>query len=255
METPIEQISSRIQKLLALTTTNGATEEEMNTALSFSRLLLDKYNLTLSNILSREESLGSQGTIQESRPPEGPPQPVKDYHLTLARSISSLYDCSLVVFPFSTRIGFIGLPLDLSTTRQIYDTIILQLDILFNMHQIMQRKLFRDSFGNEGKRKSSFDSFALGVVTELQHRINNIKASRTPGTLQQQNQLIIHKSSLIKKYIQEKFSGRFTNSQQTKTTDNASYLAGKEISSKIAVSHTTSNNTVKQLTSHSHSQT
>ena len=157
-----EKVISRLKKMLALANNAGATEGERDAALQQSYKLLAKYNLTMQQVDSHND------TPQEQRQSLQATFPVYPWARQIAGQVADLFFCKyyyirLGVGKQATHV-FIGKESNVATAQYMAE---------FVVRSVMREaaKMYGSAIAPEAR------NFAVGVVSKLYDRVREIKAA------------------------------------------------------------------------------
>jgi len=190
----MDNIKKRIQSLLAKTTENGCTEEEAISASKAVKKLLDKYNLSLTDIKIKEITC-EQHTIKTRK--SGKPA---KYETRLSAVIAEFIGCE-TWHNNAGEITAFGIPEDVEAFKGMYQ----MLDAAIKRKYIA----FQATRDYEWARRRASNhvvknSYTVGFVTEICRRLREIKRKEEEANPQTVGSaLIVVKQDKIKNDMEE----------------------------------------------------
>lgn len=165
MATDLDKLKSRLQALRAKTIANGCTEEEALAAAAKVAELLDRHDLSLSDLEIREEQC-EQSAIETNRKQR---QPIS----ACIPSIAEYCDCKVWREKDVTgriRYVFFGLRPSLEMARYVYDVISAAMQNAWEEYARSQRFI---RYGHDEK-----GSFLFGMAVSIADKLSVMKAER-----------------------------------------------------------------------------
>jgi hypothetical protein len=164
MATDLDKLKSRLQALRSKTTANGCTEEEALSAAAKVAELLDRHDLSLSDLEIREEQC-EQSTIDTNRKQR---QPIS----ACIPAIAEYCDCKVwrEKDEMGIRYVFFGLRPSIEMAHYVYDVIATAMHTAW-LHYARSRRFIR--YGQDEK-----GSFLFGMAVSIADKLNAMKASR-----------------------------------------------------------------------------
>ena len=164
MATDLDKLKNRLQALRAKTIANGCTEEEALSAAAKVAELLDRHDLSLSDLEIREEQC-ERSTIETNKKHR---QPIS----ACVPAIAEYCDCKVwrEKDDKGIRYVFFGLRPSIEMAHYIYDVIAVAMHTAW-MHYARTQKLIR--YGQDEK-----GSFLFGMAISIAHKLSAMKTDR-----------------------------------------------------------------------------
>lgn len=170
MATDLDKLKARLQALRAKTIGNGCTEEEALSAAAKVAELLDRYDLSISDLEIREEQC-AKIAIETRRKQRQP----------IASCVPAIADfCDCKVWREKDQSGkvlfvFFGLRPSIEMAHYVYDVIATAMQTAWEQYSRSQR-FIRHSNDEKG-------SFLFGMAVSIADRLTSMKTSRDAATL------------------------------------------------------------------------
>lgn len=212
-----EAAMNRIRALLAKTTANGATEAEALTAAAKAGELLDRYNLTLSDVEIKQERC-EQRQATERR------HEVDRVVTAIARFTGTK------VWNTAGRIQFFGLPHDVDVAVYLTDLIRTAMDssykrFLRSPERPLNVKTYR-------LRKS----FMFGMTNRLNARLNEMSAAReAQAKTSSGTALVVVRNAVVTEQFAKLNLGLRAPRKRKTRIDNQSFGAGKAAGDRVNI--------------------
>lgn len=166
MTTDLDKLKTRLQALRAKTIANGCTEEEALSAAAKVAELLDRHDLSLSDLEIREEQC-EQAAVETNKKQR---QPIS----VCVPAIADFCDCKVWREKDETgrvRYVFFGLKPGIEMARYVYDVIAATMQSEWDRHSRAQR-FIRYTQDERG-------SFLFGMAVSIADRLTAMKAERS----------------------------------------------------------------------------
>ena len=220
----------KIRALLAKTTENGATENEAILASTKVRELLDRYNLSITDV----DNLGTQEPKIEvvSKNHRNAELQFPIWRSFIASGVSRYLNCSIL----RTKHGplWIGTVEDITVCEELYDFIVQQIEIM-KIGAIESAKNNGKQF-SQGELLTFYKEYKLGVSTRIYYRFLELIEQRRKTNETESRALVIIDSAKDKAVskLTNKLSGRGPKRKVNYNRSEA-YYAGMSDGDKIAI--------------------
>ena len=208
------EILGKVRKLMAFTEGSGATQGEIENAASLARKLLDKYQLSLSEVAL--DGLG-ESLLREDLELEMP-----DWLVALLNAVVLGNDCRMVSMKAgranSKGVAIFGYSSDVEVALFTFTVVAREL-----------QRLAREAMVLQGKRtKTFFRDFMLGAAYSLSERFRALRAEASSAT----TALVVSKKEGVNKAMREAFPF-LSQGRAVQTRNAAAWAAGRTAGSSV----------------------
>lgn len=211
-----ESVLRKIEALLNRTVENGATEAEALVAAKKAAELLDKHNLTVSDLVFKS----TEGVIEDFKMKATRSTVVSQAATTIAEFTDTVV--WLWKAPTGHFLRYLGAPDDAKVATYLTEVISRAMKAEWNAYRV----------GNPGSIRSQFIS---GMVTRLRERLREIKAARhqvsSDGTA-----LVPLKRDMCEQWLKDMGITLSKGKSRQRPEDESSFIAGLEAGDRVQLS-------------------
>lgn len=225
-------VVSRIQKLQQMTEKNGCTEAEALAAAGRIATLLDKHNLSLSDVAFQNEA---------ARTPQGAQALVdlglRDYHPVYAcvDGIGKFFDCvgwALTMLGFSRKAYFLGFREDVAASVAMLALVKRAMEDDWGKYRRRYGFRGRDSYTTRLRK-----DYMLGYTLRINQRLREMKAVRSPGEVSAEGtQLVPYKAAQVAEWATQRgLDNLETRERVEQATDEHAVSAGYQDAANVTL--------------------
>jgi hypothetical protein len=232
-----EQILIKVQKMLALSKDNAATEAEAALAAERAMDILARHNLSVSDIKTVEED--DESVIEqfygESK------HAAQAYYNRIAMAVARLYFCDVIRAMdrscYERKISVMGKPGNVAVCMSMLEYLHAAMDRLVKEVQQARKKA-----GVSGDR-TFIRSYRLGIMHRLVERLNEMREAAKAGTFRSEGGSTLPalsdayraENALIKAYMREKYPHLGTARSSSYARNSAGYSAGRAAGDRVGL--------------------
>lgn len=241
-----EKMIKRIQKLLTLSRDKGATEAEAKNAAGQARKLMNKYDLSLSEVDIKKSEIGeaaiNTGTV---RP--------KFWMKTLGVAVANAFDCRIFGRGYA-HIVFLGTKVDVEVASYVYEYLFFTMSALIERRRLWflrERKKVKEHFVLYSEApvhldpRSYLKGYAFGLVIAVDDTLSKQKAERerafekreeeAPPSTGTGKDLIVLKMALVDRVYDKLMKGTKKRSSYRPKMSEAAFNDGKRDGKNIKI--------------------
>lgn len=229
--TDLDRLKARIEALRAKTVTNGCTESEAMAAAEKVAELLDRHNLSLSDIQIRTTECDRR-TVETSRKTKAP----LDFAIA---AIADFCDCKVwreTGEDGERRYVFFGLHHDADAAGHLTNMISTAI-----ASEVVRYRLTREYQSVPRRaRATATSSFGIGMAMSVSHKLRTLKQERDRQTVAAGRDLVVVKAAVVDREL-ERLNLKFRQAQKparklvSEDAFNAGTRAGERLSLNPAV--------------------
>jgi hypothetical protein len=218
-----EKIAKRIRDLLSKTTSNGCTEEEAIMAAEKAGELMDKYNLSFSQVQMKEQKC-KKGTFHTRNDHTAP----RAHEVQIACAAIATY-CDCKVWKDGAKILYFGMPKDVEIAEYLSALIKSAMDSDFQTY----KKSPDRPEGVHGQRLRA--SFMVGMAGRVAARLREMKKARETGHKPTGKSLVVTKHAVVTEAFAALGLRLGKGSSGSAVNNSDAYYAGKAAGDKVAI--------------------
>lgn len=218
----IENIKTKIQKLLALA--SSPNEHEAQRAMEMANALLLKYNLDMSEL---PEAKDDREIVEETFELG---TSAFQWKIQLAVAIARHNFCEVLLGYRNRRLYFIGRRCNVDATRDIYTWVTMQLLSICREERKRVNPVEWDGRPMDGLRWQT--SFCMGAVVRINHRLIEQRRTQERETTGCTAMVLCNKQA-IDAFLSENYPRLTKKSNNAARMDAAAYNAGKAAGDKV----------------------
>ena len=190
MTNKTESIAAKIRALLAKTVENGASEAEAMMAMKKASDMMEKYNLSITEVELREESCITHEVDTGRR--------AQNAMRRVVTAIAAFCDCKVWVTHSrynNVQYSFFGLERDTQIAQYLYDMI--QNSMELETKVFKKSDTYKEAEMYRGGRRRASNSFELGFTGRIAQRLMEMKRERDATQRSTGTNLVVVKNQIV----------------------------------------------------------
>jgi len=224
-----DAIAKRIRSLLNKTIENGCTEEEAMLAADKAGELMDKYDLSFSQVQMKKQKIGRTTYYTHTRKDGTPDKNASRAHeVSYAVGAVAAY-CDCEVWQSGADIVFFGMPKDREIAEYLSALIKTAMESDFKAYK---KSPDRDSEVH-GKRLRT--SFMAGYTRRVSARLRDMKKARDAGHKTTGKELVVVKMAVVTEAFAALNLNLRNSARRSNGTEHGAYSAGKAAGNRVSI--------------------